>query len=376
VLVDSLTVNFIMEFEPYQTTFSDVNKLQQPFPYQPSIFDGKRLRKRVQRKTVDYFGSVLRYIESRPWMKNPRKESCRLAAHFNYYLQLLPPAAYPSTPANAICTKYVHTSLNKNRHPINVCKYMPDGKRLITGLSSGEFTLWNALTFNFETILQAHDQAVRTMIWSHDSKWMLTADDSGCIKYWQSNMNNVKEFQAHECPLREAAFSPTDVKFVTGADDKKVKIFDFKTCQEERILEGHRSEIRCVDWHPKMGLVVSGGKDKLVKLWEPRSGQVVHTIKDHKNYVMKVKFNQNGNWFITACRDLLIHMYDVRMNKEVQVFSGHEKRITTIAWHPVLEKLFVSGAEKGDTPGEFGAIKYWLVGKETEAGGIQKAHEG
>jgi polyadenylation factor subunit 2 len=221
VLVDSLTVNFIMEFEPYQTTFSDVNKLQQPFPYQPSIFDGKRLRKRVQRKTVDYFGSVLRYIESRPWMKNPRKESCRLAAHFNYYLQLLPPAAYPSTPANAICTKYVHTSLNKNRHPINVCKYMPDGKRLITGLSSGEFTLWNALTFNFETILQAHDQAVRTMIWSHDSKWMLTADDSGCIKYWQSNMNNVKEFQAHECPLREAAFSPTDVKFVTGADDKK-----------------------------------------------------------------------------------------------------------------------------------------------------------
>ncbi|KAJ3626888.1 hypothetical protein Zmor_004198 [Zophobas morio] len=116
------------------------------------------------------------------------------------------------------------------------------------------------------------------MIWSHDSKWMLTADDSGCIKYWQSNMNNVKEFQAHECPLREAAFSPTDVKFVTGADDKKVKIFDFKTCQEERILEGHRSEIRCVDWHPKMGLVVSGGKDKLVKLWEPRSGQVVHTM--------------------------------------------------------------------------------------------------
>lgn len=31
---------------------------------------------------------------------------------------------------------------------------MPDGRRLLTGSSSGEFTLWNAQTFNFETILQ------------------------------------------------------------------------------------------------------------------------------------------------------------------------------------------------------------------------------
>jgi hypothetical protein len=30
----------------------------------------------------------------------------------------------------------------------------------ISGASSGEFTLWNGLTFNFETILQAHDSPV------------------------------------------------------------------------------------------------------------------------------------------------------------------------------------------------------------------------
>ena len=29
-----------------------------------------------------------------------------------------------------------------------------------SGASSGEFTLWNGLTFNFETILQAHDSPV------------------------------------------------------------------------------------------------------------------------------------------------------------------------------------------------------------------------
>jgi len=31
---------------------------------------------------------------------------------------------------------------------------------------------------------------------------MLTADHSGFVKYWQSNMNNVKMFQAHRDPVR------------------------------------------------------------------------------------------------------------------------------------------------------------------------------
>jgi len=40
--------------------------------------------------------------------------------------------------------------------------------------------------------IKAHDTAVRSMIWSHNDNWMVTADHSGTIKYWQSNMNNLK----------------------------------------------------------------------------------------------------------------------------------------------------------------------------------------
>ena len=36
----------------------------------------------------------------------------------------------------------------------SVFQWTPEGRRLVTGASSGEFTLWNGLTFNFETILQ------------------------------------------------------------------------------------------------------------------------------------------------------------------------------------------------------------------------------
>lgn len=40
------------------------------------------------------------------------------------------------------------------------------------------------------------------MVWSRNDSWMVTADQGGYVKYWQSNMNNVKMFQAHKEPVR------------------------------------------------------------------------------------------------------------------------------------------------------------------------------
>ena len=67
---------------------------------------------------------------------------------------MLPPAAAPYNPADTIPVKHLHSSLNKVKHPINVVRWTPEGRRLLTASSSGEFTLWNGTAFNFETIMQ------------------------------------------------------------------------------------------------------------------------------------------------------------------------------------------------------------------------------
>ena len=40
------------------------------------------------------------------------------------------------------------------------------------------------------------------MVWSHHDVWLLTGDHGGFVKYWQSNMNNVKMYEAHKEPIR------------------------------------------------------------------------------------------------------------------------------------------------------------------------------
>lgn len=144
-------------------------------PLSQDDFDGKRLRKSVMRKTVDYNASIVNalevcvavraelglilmnflrsFLQSRIWQRDWRDR--RALQPENIYIpDMMPPPSYLDNPSNAITTKFVKTATNKMKCPIFTLAWTPEGRRLVTGASSGEFTLWNGLTFNFETILQ------------------------------------------------------------------------------------------------------------------------------------------------------------------------------------------------------------------------------
>lgn len=60
--------------------------------------------------------------------------------------------------------------------------------------------------------MQAHDTAVRSIKWSHNDQWMISADHDGYIKYWQANMNNVTMFQAHKEAVRSVRWATIRIR--------------------------------------------------------------------------------------------------------------------------------------------------------------------
>ena len=101
----------------------------------------------------------------------------------------------PETPAEGVCTQFVDMarpeSKDKKKYPVHCVKWMPDCRRIVQGSHTGELFLWNGLTFHFEQITEAHNKAIRAIAWTHNGNWMLTGDDSGFLKIWQPNMNEV-----------------------------------------------------------------------------------------------------------------------------------------------------------------------------------------
>eukprot|EP00041_Stephanoeca_diplocostata_P027926 m.779424 g.779424 ORF g.779424 m.779424 type:complete len:408 (-) comp23278_c0_seq24:22-1245(-) len=341
-------------------------------PHMPGVvYDGRRVRKgAMSRPTIDYYVNIARYLEDSMLIRDYRDVPW-LQPHETYFHNLMLPRVKPDEPSQCITTKFFSKSMNKIRCPVFCLKWTPEGRRLITGESSGEFTLWNGQMFNFTTVVQAHQSAVRDMIWSHNEEWMVTVDDSGYVKYWQGTMNNVTMFQAHQDKIRKICFSPTDLKLATASDDGTVRLFDFKERREENVLRGHGSDVRALDWHPSKGLLASGGRDiqKSPLLWDPRSGnKPISALNLHKNTVSDIKWNANGNWLLTASWDHLVKVYDIRAMKEMQSFRGHHKEVQNLAWHPYHESMFASG-------GNDGSIFFWLVGTENDIGSIGNAHD-
>jgi polyadenylation factor subunit 2 len=190
--------------------------------------------------------------------------------------------------------------------------------------------------------------AIRCVEYTHTDDWLLSADQAGVVKYWQTNFNNVKEIQAHPEAVRGLAIAPTDSKFVTCADDTTLKIWDFASSTEESTLTGHGWEVKSVDWHPHKGLLVSGSKDHQVKFWDPRTGRCLTTLHGHKNPITKTLFEPvQGNLLATCARDHTARIFDLRMMRDVLLLKGHEKDIMSVTWHPMHKNLLSTGSQDG-----------------------------
>ncbi|KAL7419706.1 pre-mRNA cleavage and polyadenylation factor (CPF) complex subunit [Cryptotrichosporon argae] len=344
-----------------------------------------RVRKYKPRRTVDYMGGVQKW-RMMPKLKAAQGVSYLPSMHPNPsdIVNLLPPIAHIRNPSTSICDYFVHTSINKERSPTRVVKWTPDSRRLLTGNDKGQFTLWNGSSFNYESITQVHDDAIRSMAFSHNGQALVSADKSGMIKYFTPQLTNIKGFQGHREACHGVAWSPNDERFVTGGDDGLVKVWSYREAREERALAGHGWDVRCVDWHPTKGLVVSGSKDMLVKFWDPRTGKELSTLHSHKAVVNAVNCNPEGHIVATAGGDGTIRLFDIRMFRELDALKGHTKEVNCashsmpailwppplfcgarfispvaeltlgLEWHPVHHSVLASGDAAG-------SIAYWSL---------------
>ena len=73
-------------------------------------------------------------------------------------------------------------NLPQVKSSVNCVLWLRDGRRCITGASSGEFEVWDGKSFTMETILQAHENCVRSLAMSHSEHLIISSDDNGRIK--------------------------------------------------------------------------------------------------------------------------------------------------------------------------------------------------
>lgn len=308
------------------------------------VYDGKRVQPVYDRKSYDFAsGTVYQQQMSvlRP-ISDPRYNLCSQTL-------TLPPPETALTSDN-VAYRFLHMCINKVRSPVNAIAWNMDGRRLLSGSSSGEITMWNGFSFNFDTILQAHESPVRTMCWSPSATFLITGDSVGVIKYWHPSMNNIQLIEAHTESIKDLCFSYSDAKFCTASDDACIKIWDSAMSRCERVLVGHNWDVRKAQWHPHYSLIASGGKDNLIKLWDPRIDGAIATFHHHKNTILSMRWLKSES-LLTGGKDQVIKRLDLRTMTDAFTYKSTNRDATSLAVHPHAD-LFASGCNDG-------AILHW-----------------
>jgi coatomer subunit beta' len=66
--------------------------------------------------------------------------------------------------------------------------------------------------------------------------------------------------------VRAAKFITRKKWLITGSDDNKINVFNYKTYEKIKSFEAHQDFIRCIAVHPNRPVVLSGSDDMVIKL--------------------------------------------------------------------------------------------------------------
>lgn len=244
-------------------------------------------------------------------------------------------------------------AIAKQEDAITAVVFSPDSKYLLTGSGDATARLWD-LEGNQIRIFIGHSGYVNSVAFSPDGRSVLSASTDRSARLWDLNGRVISDFKGHSMSVNSVAFSPDGKKILTGSSDMTARLWDLNG-NVIRIFKGHKSNVTAVAYSPDGRLILTGSSDSTARLWNTE-GKVILVIRGHKDNVNTVTFSPDGQLILTGSNDKTAKLWDLQ-GKLIKVFTGFPGEVTDVLFSPDGKKILI-GASAGYT------ILYDLNGNE------------
>lgn len=122
----------------------------------------------------------------------------------------------------------------------------------------------------------------------------------------------IDRFEEHDGPVRGVDFHPSDPLLVSGGDDYKIKVWDYKLRRCLFTLLGHLDYIRTVQFHPGATFpwILSASDDQTLRLWDFARRTCLSVLTGHNHYVMCAAFHPSEDLIVSASLDQTVRVWD------------------------------------------------------------------
>jgi WD40 repeat protein len=190
-----------------------------------------------------------------------------------------------------------------------------NGNRVITGGMTGDICVWqlNAKSRNLLKTLKEHHQEVTQIRFSKDGNEFISASHDGSVILWDANrLTGRQRF------LAQTFFNGADLHAETGilvtvSSDKRIVFWDGFNANVIRELEASINGMpTSVDLAADGKLFVTGGDDKLVKLWDFQTGGLVAVGKGHCGNIRKAIFAPDQSIIVSVGAEGGIYIWKIQ----------------------------------------------------------------
>ncbi|RMD42541.1 hypothetical protein DV735_g2605, partial [Chaetothyriales sp. CBS 134920] len=214
-----------------------------------------------------------------------------------------------------------------------------------------------------------HESVVCCVRFSHDGRYVATGCNRSAQIFDARDGKKVCELEDDSVQdkdgdlyIRSVCFSPDGKLLATGAEDRKIRVWDIENRRIRNTFDGHDQDIYSLDFARSGRLIASGSGDKTVRLYDIESNAQVMVLSIEDG-VTTVAMSPDGRYVAAGSLDKSVRVWDCSsgyLTERLEGPSGHKDSVYSVAFSPNGRELVSGSLDK--------TIKMWELGQS--AGGM------
>ena len=208
--------------------------------------------------------------------------------------------------------------------PIWSLEFSPDGKTLAVGKYQW-VEIWDLETQRVIYTYEPHTGEVRSLTFSSDGETLYTssglASRSGEVRVWDvSSEKLIKSLEIHGDTIESISLSPHNTTLVTASMDEYSAVIDLTRLEDadfsidtqvSKWLTQHVGRVLCTLYHPDGTYFVTGSEDKTIKVWDPNSLSVLVNLDANDDAVYSLAYSTEEGVIVSGSADNTVRTWRV-----------------------------------------------------------------
>jgi WD40 repeat protein len=197
--------------------------------------------------------------------------------------------------------KYVINDVHRDGVTAVACT--SDCRRLVTGGRTGQVRVWEIGRFSQKMIasMKEHKGPVNSVQLNTDDSECVSASDDGSCIVWRLDTFVRSNCLFASTQFKSVVYHPDMSQLLTTGTDRKLTYWDVVDGHPIRIMDGSQDHgINCLAITEMGDKFVSGGEDKLVKVWGYDEGYNYYTGEGHSGTIVRCAISPDQDTIITV----------------------------------------------------------------------------